>query len=188
MPESTSESKSEKELRAIEEIVAPVLRAHGVTLFDLVSRREQSGWVLRVVIEVTGSAEPGAGVSVDMCADISRDLSSALDVADIVHHAYALEVSSPGIERPLRTLEEYERFKGRMAKVYLQQALADGQRLVKGRLSGVVEDRIRVEVGEGEDVEVSFANVKRSHLIFEMPGQPKKNTNKQQKKRPASGR
>jgi ribosome maturation factor RimP len=188
VPESTSESKSAKELRAVEEIVTPVLRAHGVSLFDLVLRREQSGWVLRVVIEVTGSAELGAGVSVDMCADISRDLSSALDVTDPVRHAYALEVSSPGIERPLRTLEEHDRFKGRMAKVYLEHPLADGQRLLRGRLSGVVEDRVRVEVSEGKDVEVPFANVKRAHLIFEMPGQPKKNTTKQQKKRPANGR
>ncbi len=188
MSESTSDNKSVKQLRAIQEVVVPVLKAHGVSLFELLLRREQAGMVLRVVIETAGSVEPGAGVTVDMCADISRDLSSALDVADPVRHAYSLEVSSPGIERPLRSLEEFERFSGRMAKVYLEEPLADGQRLLKGRLSGVIEDRIRVEVAEGQVLEVAFSNVKRSHLVFEMPGQPKKNTSKQQKKRPASGR
>ena len=69
-------------LLAVEQALQPVLRGFGVSLFELVLRRESSGWVLRVVIEPVGSNEPGGGVTVDLCAEISRELSAALDVAD----------------------------------------------------------------------------------------------------------
>ena len=84
--------------------VEPVLAAHKCELVEFDWRREPVGWVMRLYVEHIGH-DPRlqiGGVGIDECARISRDVSTALDVADLISHAYHLEVSSPGLERPLR--------------------------------------------------------------------------------------
>ena len=85
--------------------IGPVFVAHSVECVECIWRTDQGGWLLEISIEriersasVEGSA-PGYGVTIDLCADISRDLSAALDVADCIPHRYTLEVGSPGVER-----------------------------------------------------------------------------------------
>lgn len=168
--------------RALEEVVRPVLRAHGVDLFDLGLRRERSGWVLRVVIEHADSPEPGGGITVDVCADVSRDLSTALDVADVVDHAYSLEVSSPGLERPLRHADDYRRFAGKAAKLLLHRAHESGARTLRGTLTGMREQFVLLDV-DGQPMEVELGNIRRGNLVFELPTQaPKKNKAKQKRR------
>jgi ribosome maturation factor RimP len=180
---------SEKQtLQAVEHAVRPVLAAHGVELFELQMRREQGGWVLRVMIERPGSKVAGGGITVDLCADISRDLSAALDVADPVPHAYALEVSSPGIERPLRGAADFDRFAGQPAKIVLSRPLGDGQLALRGKLIGVQGDQVAIDQGSGP-VQAPLDAIKTAHLVFEFPSQPKrKNEPKQQRKRPPKER
>jgi ribosome maturation factor RimP len=182
-------------LLAVEQAVGPVLRGFGVELFDLVLRRERSGWVLRVVIERVGSTEPGGGVSVDLCAEISRELSAALDVADPIGHAYSLEVSSPGVERPLRARADYERFEGKKAKLVLAKPLGDGQHVVVGTLAGVDERYVCIDrEGGAEPTQVAVAEIKSAHLVFEFgstsgkQSHKKKKNNTKHKKRAESGR
>ena len=183
----TANSKSRAVLGAVEEIVRPVLSAHGLELFDLSYRAEQGGWVLRVVIDSATASEPQHGVSVDQCADASRDLSSALDVADPLPNAYTLEVSSPGVERPLRGLDDYVRFTGNMAKITLLEPIADFGSVIRGKLAGVDEDRVLVDVDPPQLLPIPLSGIKRAHLVYELPGQPKKGQSKK-KRRSAKGR
>jgi len=185
VPDSISREK--QSIAAVERVAKPVLAAHGVVLFEAALRREGPGWVLRIMVE-REEGEPGEGITVDLCADISRDLSEALDVSDPISQAYVLEVSSPGIERPLRNVKDYERFAGRSAKLVLHAPLADGQKAVKGTLRGVLDGAIVVEIAKDKEVRVEPANVKAANLIFEIPSQPKRKNEPKQGKRPRSGR
>lgn len=116
--------------------VTPVLRAHGVDGVELVWRSDRRGPVLQVTVERPGSTEPGAGVTLDLCAEISRDLSTALDVAEAIPGRYHLEVGSPGLERALYGVRDYDRFSGKLAKLKLREPL-EGQRVLRGILRGL---------------------------------------------------
>src|SRR5512138_3387681 len=88
-------------------VIEPVVRAHGAELVDLELKNE-AGWILRVFVEKLGASAENlstkdAAINLELCSSIARDLSPALDVADPIPHRYHLEVSSPGVERPLRT-------------------------------------------------------------------------------------
>jgi ribosome maturation factor RimP len=154
--------------------VARVVESYGLELFDLQFRRESIGWVLRVVIDrpwTPGAAPMGAveePVGVDDCGRVSQDLSAILDVEpELVgaDRAYTLEVSSPGLDRPLRDERDYRRFVGRLAKIVLSETV-DGQSHFEGRLSGV-ENGVAL-VTEGRRVHrVPIAAVKRARLDVE---------------------
>jgi ribosome maturation factor RimP len=166
----------------LEAAIVPVLSSHGVDSVGVSYQMEPTGWVLRVTVETLekgGGAVPvgtGAGsepLDLGLLTEISRDLSSALDVADIIPHRYHLEVSSPGLERPLRSPRDYERAVGQMAKVRLVEPASDGQRVLRGRILEVGDTSVSVEV-DGKPVVTSLTNVERAHLIFELPAQPKR--------------
>ena len=116
--------------------VLPVLRAHGVDGVELFWKSDGRGMVLYVTVEFPGSTDPGVGVTLDLCAEISRDLSTALDVADAIPGRYRLEIGSPGLERALYGAHDYERFSGRSAKLKLRAPL-EGQRVLRGVLRGL---------------------------------------------------
>jgi ribosome maturation factor RimP len=161
---------------ALLRVVEPIVRAHGAEVVDLELKPEQHGWVLRVYVEKAGAAANNlstrdAAVDLELCADVSRDLSPALDVADLVPHSYSLEVSSPGVERPLRAEHDFVRFAGQKAKLKLRDPL-DGQRVVVGLLDGVAGGKVRVKEG-ARTHEVPLERVDSARLIFELAAQPK---------------
>src|SRR5205809_132650 len=120
-------------------IASRVAGTYGLEIFDVQYRREASGMVVRVRLDRPGpSATADDSVSVEDCAHVSRDLSAILDVEDMVPTAYTLEVSSPGLDRPLRHAADYRRFAGRRAKLVMREPV-DGQTFVKGVLAGVDE-------------------------------------------------
>jgi len=120
-------------------VVEPVLRAHRVEGVELLWRTDRAGWVLELTIERPESQLPGAGISVDLCTEISRDLSRALDVADVIEPSYSLMVGSPGLDRALYRLNDYRRFAGQHAKLKLKDP-EDGQRVIRGVLNGLEGD------------------------------------------------
>jgi ribosome maturation factor RimP len=133
------------QVRGIAERVAA---SYGLEIFDVQYRREAPGMVLRVRIDRPGSkATAEDSVTVDECAKVSRDLSAILDVDDVVPNAYTLEVSSPGLDRPLTRPEDYQRFAGRRAKLVMREKV-DGQGYFKGQLGGVDDGHVLIE---GED-------------------------------------
>ena len=148
-------------------VAARVAASHGLDLFDVQFRREASGMVLRVQIDRPGPAATAEdSVSVEDCAAVSRDLSAVLDVEDIVPAAYTLEVSSPGLDRPLRSADDYRRFAGRRAKLVMREAV-DGQTFLKGRLGGVEDGRVVIDAEDRRRHLVPIGIITRANLEVE---------------------
>jgi ribosome maturation factor RimP len=146
--------------------VLPVLRAHGVDGVELVWKSDGRGMVLYVTVERPGSTEPGSGVTLDLCAEISRDLSTALDVVDAIQGRYRLEVGSPGLERALYGAQDYQRFSGRPAKLKLREPL-DGQKVLRGVLRGLDgAGAVQLETDAGT-VGIGLDRIGSGQLIFD---------------------
>ena len=123
-------------------IAERVARDFGLEVFDVQLQRESVGWLLRIVIDRPPGAAGEAGdaaaeaVTLDDCARVSTDLSVVLDAEFDFEHPYTLEVSSPGLDRPLRHVDDCRRFRGRLARFVTSEAV-DGQRFICGRIAGV---------------------------------------------------
>ncbi|EAQ04013.1 hypothetical protein OB2597_12236 [Pseudooceanicola batsensis HTCC2597] len=128
--------------RRLAEIVTPVIEDMG---FELVRLRLMGGQTktLQIMAE-----RPGGGIEVDECAEISNAVSATLDVEDPVSDAYTLEVSSPGIDRPLTRLKDFDTFQGYEAKIETTE-LIDGRKRFKGVLAGVEGGEILINIEEG---------------------------------------
>lgn len=126
-------------IEKLKAVVSDMLKASGLELFDLSFRREKGSWVLRVVID-----DPKGYVSIKQCEKVSNELSKYLDLNNVIEHSYILEVSSPGLDRPMRGVEDYKRFTGRLAKFWL----TDG-RFVMGHIKYADEIKIIVETEAG---------------------------------------
>ena len=148
-------------IRAIAERVAA---SFGLEVFDVQFRREAPGMVLRVQIDRPGPAATAEeSVSVDDCAKVSRDLSAILDVEDVVPAAYTLEVSSPGLDRPLRRPDDYTRFAGRRARLVMREKV-DGQTFFLGRLAGLDGDTILLDGDDHKRHRLRLDAVTRANL------------------------
>lgn len=161
-----------------------VARSYGLDIFDVQFRRESHGWVLRVIIDrpysegdpgpspETGSPEDSIGI--EECQRVSQDLSAILDVEEEalglqLPDNYTLEVSSPGLDRPLRGSLDYRRFAGRLAKVVSREPI-EGQSAFAGRIQGL-ETGPRGEtvvLSEGRRTHrIPLASISRAHLDVE---------------------
>lgn len=153
--------------RRVREIATRVVATFGLEIFDVQFRREAGGYVLRVQVDRPGpSATAEESVSVEDCAQVSRDLSAMLDVEDVVPVGFVLEVSSPGLDRPLRGEDDYRRFTGRRAKIVVREQI-DGQSFFKGRLQGVDAGRVIVLADDGRQHVVPLERITRSNLEVE---------------------
>ncbi|HZR22563.1 MAG TPA: ribosome maturation factor RimP [Vicinamibacterales bacterium] len=148
-------------------IAARVAASYGLEIFDVQYRREGTGMVLRIQIDRPGAAASAEeSVSVEDCAHVSRDLSAIFDVEDVVPTSYTLEVSSPGLDRPLRRLDDYARFAGRRAKVVMREPV-DGQSFFKGILGGVDGTDIVIDADDRRRHRVPFSVITRANLEVE---------------------
>lgn len=151
----------------VRERASRVAESYGLEVFDIQFRREAGGMLLRVQIDRPGPAATAEdSVSVGDCSRVSRDLSAVLDVEDFIPVAYTLEVSSPGLDRPLRGRADFERFVGRLAKVVVREAV-DGQTFFRGRLAGVDGDYALIDAEDGRTHRVPLAQVTRANLEVE---------------------
>ena len=151
----------------VREAANRVAGGYGLEIFDVQFRREASGMVLRVQIDRPGpAAHAEESVSVQDCANVSRDLSAMLDVEDVVPTAYILEVSSPGLDRPLRGADDYRRFTGRRAKLVMRERV-DGQGFFKGRLGGVDGGDVLIDADDGRTHRVPMGVITRANLEVE---------------------
>ncbi|MBJ6749322.1 ribosome maturation factor RimP [Geomonas anaerohicana] len=149
----------------VTEIVAEVGGPLGIDLVDLEYKREGRDMVLRVFLEKEG------GITLDDCADVSRQLSDILDVEDFMPDHYNLEVSSPGICRPLKKLADYERFQGHLVKVKTFDTLTDDagnkRKTFTGKLLGVQDGMISIDLTEGQHASIPLDKVAKANLEFE---------------------
>ena len=151
-------------IRAIAERVAA---ARGLAVWDIQSRREVNGHVVRVFIDRPGrAATPEESVSIEDCEHVNREMSTILDVEDPLPFAYTLEVSSPGLDRPLRGTEDYRRFEGRLAKIVVREAV-DNQKAFEGRLRGVDAEDVMIEASNGRVHRLPLRLITRGRLEVE---------------------
>jgi ribosome maturation factor RimP len=149
-------------------VVEPAVAAHKCELVELEWRREPIGWVMRLYVEHLGH-DPRlqiGGVGIDECARISRDVSMALDVAEIIDHHYNLEVSSPGLERPLTKPQHYRRFVGLRAKVRLSEAM-DNRKVFRGEILSADETSAKLLDEEIGEVTIPYDRIQRAALVYE---------------------
>jgi ribosome maturation factor RimP len=144
----------------IETLIAPSLEAMGYRLVRVAVTGGRRAQVLQVMAERIDDRP----MSVDDCTEVTHTVSALLDVADPIEHAYMLEVSSPGIDRPLVRREDYERFRGHEAKLELAAPI-EGRKRFKGKLLGIEADRVRVNLGT-EVVELPLARIQRAKLVL----------------------
>lgn len=154
-----------QQLEKLHALIAPVCQAHGLELVDARFVTDR-GPVLRVMIERPGQAPGHSGVSLADCQAVSRDLSTVLDVEDgsLPRGAYRLEVGSPGVERPLFSRRDYERFAGREVHVRTNRPF-DGRKRLQGMLRGVTGDDIKLDVG-GQELTVPLSEIAKANLVF----------------------
>jgi ribosome maturation factor RimP len=151
----------------VREAAERVAAGFGLEIFDVQFRREAAGMVLRVQIDRPGPAATAEeSVSIEDCSRVSRDLSALLDVEDVIPTKYTLEVSSPGLDRPLRSAADFRRFAGRWAKIVMREAV-DGQSYFKGRLRGVESETVLIEAEDGRQHRVPVGVIARANLEVE---------------------
>ena len=144
--------------KRIAELIAPALESMGFVLVRVRLTGSQRA-VLQVMAE-----RPDGQMNVDDCAEVSRVVSAILDVEDPISGAYTLEVSSPGIDRPLVRLGDYERFAGNEARLETQSTIA-GRKRFRGRILGRSGDLVRLAV-EGEEVAIPFGEIASAKLVL----------------------
>ncbi|MGE5538348.1 MAG: ribosome maturation factor RimP [Gemmatimonas sp.] len=142
-------------------LIEPTLQSMGYALV----RVALVGGAGRPTLQVMAERVDGAAMSVDDCADISEAVSAVLDVEDPIAGAYTLEVSSPGIDRPLVKKADYERFAGFEARVETSEPVG-GRKRFRGRLLGTAEDSVRLKLDTGEDVELPLARISKAKLVL----------------------
>jgi ribosome maturation factor RimP len=148
--------KFENLLQEVREVVEPILESQGLELVDLEYQRESQGWVLRIYLDREG------GVSLEDCAGISHEVGAVLEVKDLIPSSYILEVSSPGLTRPLKKPEDFNKFRNQMVKIKLYEPF-DGRKNFKGTLLGLEGDRVRVEV-EQQVYELPLQRIAKANL------------------------
>lgn len=145
----------------VRELIAPVVADVGAELYDV----EFNGGILRILVDAEG------GIDIDSIKTISKSSSRILDDADPIPGRYTLEVSSPGLERPLRTLDHYERAVGELIKIKTF-ADVDGSRRFTGTLVGADDAGFVIEI-DGDTQSFTYDNVSKARTVFEWGGQPK---------------
>ena len=146
--------------KGIEALIAPSLEAMGYRVLRAVF----TGGGKRATLQVMAERADETAMSVDDCSLVSQTVSALLDVADPIAESYMLEVTSPGIDRPLVRRDDYERFAGFEAKVELTQPL-DGRRRFRGRLLGIDDDAVKLNLG-AEIVRLPLAQITRAKLVL----------------------
>lgn len=150
---------SEFVIERVEEFANALLPSMGLELVEVQFRREGHGWVLRLYIDCE------QGITVDHCADVSRELSDFLDVEDLIDHPFSLEVSSPGLERPLKSFRDYTRFVGRKVKVKLRETI-EGQKVFVGNIQQVREESIELVLEDQSTVVLPFEHIRKARLAL----------------------
>ena len=142
----------------LEALFAPIVEGLGYSLWGVELRSSQKHAHVKIFIDHDD------GITVDDCSEVSHQISGVLDVEDPISVAYTLEVSSPGVERPLMKLEHYKKYIGNIIKVRLSWAVNERKNYL-GMLKNVSDDEIVMEVDQ-QKVEFPFNAVKRANLIY----------------------
>ncbi|BCA79515.1 ribosome maturation factor [Desulfuromonas sp. AOP6] len=158
----------ETTLVRVQQLAEPILTDFGLELVDVEFKREGRDWFLRFFIDKEG------GITLDDCADFSREIGAILEIEDVIGVAYRLEVSSPGLDRPLKKPQDYERYQGRLVKVKTFEKLDPDERgherkTFEGELLGLEEGKVRIRQldKKGGIVEIDLNAIAKANLEIE---------------------
>ncbi len=143
------------------ELIEPVVKDRGLELVEVEYKMGSGGWILRVYIDKAG------GVTIDDCVDVSQEVGVILDVNDPIPHSYNLEVSSPGLDRPLRKREDFLRFKGERIKLRCIEPIGNRKNF-KGVIKDVEGELVLLMDTEGHIWEIPTANIDSARLIISL--------------------
>lgn len=149
---------TKKLIAEVEALVQPLLESEGVTLVDVEYRREHNGWTLRLIIDKEG------GVSLKDCADVSSQLGDILDAKMVIRGPYHMEVSSPGLDRPLTKPKHFIHFKGRQVVVTTKSPV-EGKRDIRGVLKEFSDGMVVLAI-EKQTLGVPYENISKARLDY----------------------
>ncbi len=150
-------------IEKVQAFAETILPSMGLELVEVQFRLEGHGWVLRLYIDGKD------GITVDHCTRVSREVSVFLDVEDLIAQAYHLEVSSPGLERILKDVNDFQRYLGKKAKIKLREDIDDEKKLenpkvVIGLINQVEADAVEIVLEDGAKVRVGFDQIRKARL------------------------
>jgi ribosome maturation factor RimP len=157
---------AEEIIARIEDMARPLADQLGLELVEVEYRA--GGDFLRIFVD-----RPGRGASMEDCSRLSRSLSAELDSNDPIPHPYNLEVSSPGLDRPLKGEGDYLRHSGKLARLVLAQPF-DGQNVLTGHIGELKNSMVRIALRDGESVWLPLAQIRKGRLEIELKKQTKK--------------
>jgi len=143
----------------VRQMIEPIIAELKLELVDVEYLKEGAHWYLRIYIDKDG------GVDIDDCATVSQKVSAILDKEDPIPQAYMLEVSSPGIERPLKSEKDYQKYQGELVSVHTTEPYK-GYQVFTGHLKGLVDGQVVLEY-EGQEIAIPLNLIKKAHLTFE---------------------
>ena len=146
-----------RNLTQLWDLLEPVIAGLGYELVEIEYQPSLKHGILRIYIDQE------RGIGLEDCKQVSEQVSALLDVEDPITGHYDLEVSSPGLDRPLRKIEDYQRFTGEIARIRLGMPIG-GQRNFKGRLAGVEDDAVRLDYENGQ-VTLPLASIEKARLV-----------------------
>lgn len=147
-------------IQTVESLILPVLKDLGLELVDIEYRREGRGWVLRIYIDKEG------GITLDDCARVSRQAGDLIDIDDLIPNEYCLEVSSPGLDRPLKKEQDFIKYKDRRIQLNTFAPI-DTRRNFKGIIKDFREGKLFLDA-QGEPFEIPLENIAKAKLEIEI--------------------
>jgi ribosome maturation factor RimP len=146
----------------VEQLILPILEREQIEIVDVEFKPERGKrWVLRIYID-----KPG-GVTIDDCADVSHKIEDVIEVKELVPHSYFLEISSPGLDRPLTREKDFERFSGRIGRIQTMESM-EGRRNFMGMILGCREGIVEIKEADGTIQRVPLAKIKKARLKIEV--------------------
>jgi ribosome maturation factor RimP len=142
------------------DLAESIVEDYSLELVDVGYQKEGENWILRVLID-----KPG-GVELEDCQGVSRELGTQLDVEDPIDKSYILEVSSPGLDRPLKNDEDFARFTGDLIDVSTY-APVEGEKKFTGELLGMIEDKVKVKIDDSKVVEIPKNKIAKANLAID---------------------
>ena len=162
--------------KRVEELAGEVAAEFGAEVYDVEVRRNGADGTIRLLVDKVGKPAPGEGITIGEVTKIAKQVGYVLDTEDVVGFSYRFEVSSPGVERPLRTPRHVEMNVGERVRLVLSEELEGGKRVVEGTLSAFEDGVLTVTDGSGTETKVAFDAIRKGRTVFEF------GSNKQRKK------
>lgn len=148
-------------LRALQALIEPIIQKQGLELVDVQYQKEGKNWFLRIFIDNED------GISHKECTRVSEALDPVLDEQEIITESYILEVSSPGLNRPLKREKDFIRFAGKRIVMKTEEAI-ENQKTFNGTLLGIKDGKVRIELEDGRVIGISQENIKKANLMVEL--------------------